>query len=132
MKLEGARSAYLDFSGLASDVSRQASFAGIALIWIFKTDSSLIIALPAELQLPALLFVMSLSFDLLHYVSGALVWGFFNRLREFQMGKDSDEDIRVPVGLNFPTLLFFWLKLFAVIAGYFVLLSYLIDKINFY
>jgi len=38
MKLAQARGHYEYFSGKASDISRQLGFAGIALIWVFKTQ----------------------------------------------------------------------------------------------
>jgi len=61
-----------DRSGEASDksseINRQLAFAGIAIIWVFRTDSGGRQIVPEELFLPGLLLVLSLSFDLLQYV----------------------------------------------------------------
>ena len=63
MELEQARGAYLRNSTKAGDVARQASFAGIALIWIFKGEVDGAFVLPDELLWPALYFVASLAFN---------------------------------------------------------------------
>jgi hypothetical protein len=38
--VEGYRQDFYDFSGKASDASRQLAFAAIAVIWLFKTDTT--------------------------------------------------------------------------------------------
>lgn len=38
MKLQDVRSTYYELSGKTSDLVRQLGFAGIALIWLFRTD----------------------------------------------------------------------------------------------
>ncbi len=48
MKLSDYRETYYEFSGKLSDVSRQLSFAGIALIWLFKLDSTPVPKVPDE------------------------------------------------------------------------------------
>jgi len=85
MKLSIYRQQYYDASGMASTVSRQAAFAGIALIWIFKAQDAAqpaTIVLPNELIMPSLAFIISLAFDLLQYVLGAAVWGSYCRFKE--------------------------------------------------
>ena len=46
MKLRNYRQTYYDYSGKASDIARQLSFAGIAIIWIFKIQKDTSIELP--------------------------------------------------------------------------------------
>jgi hypothetical protein len=36
MKLQKARDTYYEYSGKLSDITRQLSFAGIAIVWIFR------------------------------------------------------------------------------------------------
>ena len=48
MKLEDIRDAYSGKSATASEVSRQVSFSGIALIWVFKTQHDNALVLPIK------------------------------------------------------------------------------------
>ena len=86
MNLEDIRDAYSSKSATASKVSRQASFAGIALIWVFKTQHDNTLVLPNELLWPTLFLTLSLAFDLLQYISSSAIWGVFNRMKERELG----------------------------------------------
>ena len=61
MKLSDYRETYYEFSGIASEVSRKLSFAGIALVWLFKIENSPIPKVPNELIFPTGLLALSLS-----------------------------------------------------------------------
>jgi hypothetical protein len=117
MKLEDYRKDYYGFSAKASEISRQLSFAGIALIWIFKIEKGGPLAVPTTLLWPALLFCAALALDLLHAVFGTLIWGAFARYQERRGAKDDDE-IDSPAYFNWPTLLCFWGKVSAVVVAY--------------
>lgn len=68
--------------------------------------------------LPAgLLIVIALSFDLLQYVVGALIWGSFNRKKERE-GCPQDAEFTAPPRLNWPALFFFWGKVVLMAAAY--------------
>ncbi len=130
MNLADYRAAYYELSGKASDVARQLAFAGIALIWIFHERGNAPIALPASLVAPAALFVCGLGFDLLQYVSGALIWGAFQRLQERRLGPDSKKALSAPPWFNWPGLFFFWSKLLLILAAYVLLLAYLLSVLR--
>jgi hypothetical protein len=66
-----------EYTGKASDVTRQLSFAGIAVVWLLRTGGGGSLPIPSALLLPLALFVWSLSFDLLQYVVASVVWGSF-------------------------------------------------------
>jgi hypothetical protein len=123
MTLKEYRDAYYAFSSKASDVSRQLSFAGIALIWIFKYDKGGQLVVPPGLVLPALLFAAALAFDLLHSAFGALIWGSFASYHEQRGAKDNDE-IDAPAYFNWPMLFCFWSKLILVVAAYIFVLQH--------
>lgn len=123
MKLKDYRNDYYVFSGKASDVARQLAFAGIALIWIFKTDSTGAMALPQATLGSAIAFVFALSLDLLQYLFAALIWSLFSRYHETKGIKDED-DLQAPSYFNWPTLGCFWLKSVSVVIGYGGLLMY--------
>jgi hypothetical protein len=130
MILSDYRDAYYELSGKASDVARQLAFAGIALIWIFHETGGKPIAIPHPLVWPAACFICGLAFDLLQYVSGALIWGAFHRHQEKRLGVDSKKTHSAPAWFNRPGILFFWGKLALVLAGYFLLLRYVVTVLQ--
>jgi hypothetical protein len=129
MKLEDAREYYARHSTKASDVGRQLALAGLAVVWIFKTDKDGVLAVPHELVLPALLMMVGLAADLLQYLSGATVWGIYNRHKE-RTGTSPDVEFTAPRQLNWPIILFFWMKHAAIVAGYVVLLKFLSSRLG--
>lgn len=110
MKLKDAREAYYEYSKKASEVARSLAFAGIALIWVFKTDANGIPKVPDDLLLPTALLAASLAFDLLQGVAGSVIWGPFHRLKEREREPGDDPEIDAPAWINWPTLFFFWGK----------------------
>jgi len=131
MKLDNYKQDYYWFSGKASDVARQLSFAGIALVWIFKSTTPSGLSLPKCLLWPALFFGIGLFTDLFQYVTGAVIWGFFYRHHEQKNPDDPtyNPDLYAPNWLHIPITLFFWGKLTAIMAGYYFLIKYLITEL---
>ena len=122
--LPDIRKDYQYYSGKSSDVARQLSLAGIALIWIFKVEKAGPLAVPEALHLPAILFVVSLGLDLLQYVFSTAIWGIFSYYHE-QNGMKDDMELEAPNFFNWPSLAFFWGKLLTVLFAYAVLLDYI-------
>jgi hypothetical protein len=122
--LDHYRQAAEDFTGLASAAARTLALSGIAIIWIFKQDGENGPQLPPELLVPAMWLVISLSIDLLQYVTGAVVWTFFHRHHELRGRKPED---KVPASPFWPWTLntLFGLKVIAVGVAYFYLLKFL-------
>src|SRR5579862_5389715 len=132
MKLEDARSAYEQFSGKASDIVRQISLAGVALIWVFKsgagtTDSPLVLA--PELLRAAVCIFFALLFDLLQYLLGASIWFVFYRYKERKGAKESSE-LLAPPQLNWPIWDLFYLKSAMMLVAYAVyIIPFLISRL---
>jgi len=129
MKLSEYKETYYTFSGKASDVARAAAFAGIALTWVFKIDAKPIPRLPDELLLPTGLFALGLGLDLIHYVTGSIIWGLFHRYHEKCLANPTDD----PELEHSPWLLriinvLFALKLMCVLAGYAFMIVYIIQQ----
>lgn len=124
MKLSDARQEYYTYSAKASDVARQLGFAGIAIIWIFNSGTGGAIQIPRTLIWAGLLIVLGLAADFLHYASGAVVWGTLHRFKE-RSGVSETANFMVHRSVNWPTLTFFVVKLFAIGAGYAVLATHL-------
>lgn len=131
MKLSDIQKAYDYFSGKASDIARQLSLAGLAIIWIFKKSDSVNPQIPANLILPFAIFVIAIAFDLLQYISGTIVWGGFHRFHERSWEKNNpgmdlpdDFPVTAPGQINWATDTFFILKLSSVSVGYGLLLIF--------
>ena len=118
---------YEYFSGKLSELIRQAGYAGIAVVWIFKTTDQNIDYIPGGLLLSAIFITISLACDLLHYIAATLVWSIYNWVLEGRETPESKE-IVAPRWINWPALLFFWLKLVAMITAYYHLLYFLTGK----
>jgi hypothetical protein len=92
MQLEDTRESYQFYSGKTSEIVRQLAFAGIAIIWVFKTNLGPKQIVPRELFPAGILLVVGLTLDLLHYVTGTLIWGIYNRGKEFLYLKPAGTD----------------------------------------
>jgi hypothetical protein len=128
MKLEDIRDNYQYYSQKISDIIRQLGFAGIALIWIFKNVDGNKQFIPSALMLPTLLIIISLGLDLFHYISGTLIWGIYNRIKELRDIKEDDEFL-APNYINWITLFFFWTKIIVMVVAFIFILIFLYYKI---
>lgn len=124
MNLKEVRDAYYGYSGKASDVARQVSFAGIAIIWIFKSQEGTRFAIPDDLIAPLVLFIAALTSDLLHYIFSSAIWGIYNKVLEKRHGVNFEGEIEAPSKINWPGLFFFSLKLILVFIGFVLLFKY--------
>lgn len=126
MKLSEYKKDYDSLTGKASDVARQLSFAGIAIVWIFKSGEGPKTTVPKMLLLALALLAGSLFFDLLHYVISSVVWGHFHRKQEKKLTNLADDpDVIAPPYYNWPVIFFFVMKLVLVVSGYVCLVWFL-------
>lgn len=128
MTLKDARSAYDYSSGKLSDLVRQLSFAGIAVVWMFKTGTG---GIPFDVRLvwPLKFLVTALAFDLLHYTYASYAWSRFAHKQEREGAKDSDI-VKPDEKINWPTLFFFWGKALLCVTAYGLLLIFLWDRVK--
>ncbi|MCG7983492.1 MAG: hypothetical protein JAY90_12195 [Candidatus Thiodiazotropha lotti] len=131
MKIKAALDAYYDHSGAASLVARQVAFAGIAIIWIFKNEAVSSLSLPQPLLYPAFFIIVSLVLDLSQYVYASAAWGIFHRRMEKQYGVDYEGEVYASTKINWPSNVFFWGKIVALVIGYFLLIKYAALAIGF-
>ncbi len=123
MNLKDCRQAYYDYSAKASAVARNLGFAGIAIVWIFRIGEGPHCKIPPELLPATLLFAITLGLDLLHYVSGTVMWGAYHRAKE-RSGLSEEVDFSAPAWLNWPMIGAFVLKVMAVGTAYVFLIRY--------
>jgi hypothetical protein len=117
MKLSDARDAYETQSGKASEIARQLSLAGIAVIWVFKSGTDQAPTIDQHLLRAALFIVLALSVDFLQYLVGTTTWFIYFRNREKE-GKKLEDEFDAPACLNWPTWIFFYLKSASIVVAY--------------
>lgn len=115
------------FTGKASEVSRQLSLAGIAVVWIFKHTNNDVSILPKELVPTVVFFATALMLDLIHYVYAGIAWSIFSRHHEKKNpDKTKDPELRASKFINWPTWILFSGKLISVCIGYILLIKFLV------
>lgn len=125
MKLSKYLDDYYFYTGKASENARAVAFAGIAIIWVFKSDVESRLQIPDDLLLPAVLLVVGIAADFLQYVVGAAVWWLFTTYHEARKKKPSDDpELGHSIWLQAPIMLFFISKLIAIVAAYFFIARY--------
>ncbi len=126
MNLEKFRETYYEFSGILSNNTRKLAFAGIAIVWIFKQEKDDFYVIPNALQIAMLTFVISLSLDLLQYIWQTIIWGCFHTYKETKLKHDEKADFLAPCIFKKVADFIFWLKVIAIVPGYFILLRFLL------
>lgn len=130
MKLSQYKEDFYHFSGKLSDINRQIAFAGIALIWIFKKTNGNEIVICHELVLPSILLALALGFDIFQYIYQSITWALFYRYHEKRLKKKKiDKEIHAPTVLNYPSWIFFILKVLLVITAYIFIIIYLTNTL---
>ncbi|WP_330746866.1 hypothetical protein [Chryseobacterium sp. CP-77] len=129
MKLSEYQQDYYTFTGKLSDITRQLSLAGIAIIWIFKTNFKDKIILDESLLYSAILILSSLTSDLFQYTYQSIIWSRFYH-KEKKKGKNDDDIVSSPENLNYFSWFLFGLKVILLIIAYIKILIFLNEKIT--
>jgi hypothetical protein len=113
---------YRDYSKTASEITRQLGLAGLAVIWIFKTDQGGgKMVVPPQFFKPALLLIVGLTLDLSQYVLSAEIWRVHTRRTEKRALLEFDR----PAWLPWVQVMPYWLKILSVGGAYVYLISFL-------
>jgi len=126
MKLKDCRETFYEFSGKLSDNARKLAFAGIAIVWIFKQGEDGLYIIPDVLKTAMLMFVVSLSLDLLHYIWQTFIWGRFYTYKENKLKHDEKVDFLAPRIFKNIANVIFWSKVIALVIGYVFMLRFLL------
>lgn len=103
MKISEIKGEFLDASGTASALSRQLSFAGIAIIWVIRIgENSGGLVFSENLLLPLYVFVIALSLDFLQHLYKSIAWYFLN-MYHWNIHKNDETEVNVPGIINLPT-----------------------------
>src|ERR1700691_5269431 len=112
-----AKKAYEDLSAKASDIVRQLSFGGIALIWLFRLGTDKVFTLDQTMLNAALFIFLALFFDFLQYLCSTLIWFIYFRYKE-KKNIPTAEDFKAPEQLNWPGWVFFGAKAVMILVAY--------------
>jgi hypothetical protein len=133
--LQDARDNYQDNTRSLSTVARQLAYAGIALVWIFKSASGGHPAVAGNLRIPTLLLIGALGADLLQYISSASSWGFFELRMEKKFQRENlDEDLDTfgaPNSINWPGNTFLVVKVGLLVVAYVWMFTALYHRLFF-
>lgn len=127
LTIDKVKDAYETLSGKASDIIRQLSLAGIALVWLFKVGTASSPVLEPQLLRAAFFIFIALSLDLLQYLVGTFTW---HRYFLYKEGKKTGPDTKfdAPRWINWPTWTLFWLKAISMSIAYSYILPFLYQK----
>jgi len=133
MLLSDYKKEFYDYSAKASDILRNASFAGIAVIWIFHVTTNGSFSVPPALILPAALFVLAIISDISQYVIGAIIWGGFHLYQESKLSHPEKDDPQIAHNtyLPLPIWVCFFAKIIFVACGYWLLIKHLFQLLHF-
>lgn len=137
MTLKEIREDYVRYSSNVSELSRNLSYAGIGIIWLFKqsisndsVQTTFMNSIPSELRLPLVLFVIALVIDILQYFLQTTIWYFYylkNKSKRKQTnGVEDTINLQEPEWLNILPWLFWLGKFLLVIVAYFLIGCFLI------
>ena len=125
MTLSEIREDYEELSGLLSKFNRQLAFAGIGIVWLFRTtDASNSTSIAPEMLTPVLCFVISFAFDLLQYFWQSYAWYIYYWYKHGK-GSHEEDEMNEPEWPNMIAWGFFTIKVCALIAAYIHLGLYL-------
>lgn len=128
MKLEEYKKDSYEFSRSASDLVRQFTFAGIAIIWIFKYEKPIDHLIPIQLFRPLLFLIITLCLDFFQYLIPAIIWTLFYRYHE-KKRTNPNSDIKAPSGFSTPGWICFLGKIITLIISYAYITNYIVQKI---
>jgi hypothetical protein len=131
-KLESYIERYEYFTGKSSEINRSLALGGIAIIWIFKTTTITGgSSIPNQLIIPLIWLVLTLGLDLLHYISGGVIWLGYYKYVQKKIDKDIttlDSEINPPSILPIILHIFYWGKITSTIIAYYLLIAFLYMK----
>ncbi len=127
MQLKSYLKDYHEFSGKASDISRQLAFAALAIIWIFKGEGTQKLIIPSLLVKSGAYISVALLLDFLQYVISSIIWKTFHAYHE-KKGVSADKEIKASEWLAVPGWICYFGKLVFVLIGYSFLLQFLFSR----
>lgn len=135
MKLSKYREKSNEYTAKASEIVRQLSLAGVAIIWLFKSssqesDNSGQPLIDRYLIIPLISLSIALLVDLVQYIIGGQIWINFFRGKEKEYENNIDDpDIKAPDNLRIPIYICYYLKILLLVFSYIFLIIFLANKL---
>ena len=135
MTLKEIREDYVRYSTIVSELSRNLSYVGIGIVWIFNhantenmPTATFMNSIPMELRIPLILFVAVLVVDLFQYVIQTLIWyPYYAKHKELHENeKEDDVNLNEPESYGVIPWIFWSFKLIMVIAAYYLMGQFLL------
>jgi hypothetical protein len=109
------------FSEKASEVCRQLAAAGLAVLWIFKPETTSSESFVRQIVPSAALLILVLILDATHYIYGSRIWTAAARAGRTGVRK----------GALKPLEWLFWLKLATLTAAYIAVLVFVVRRAGY-
>jgi hypothetical protein len=130
MKLSEYRVIGRGYTEKASEITRQLSLGGIAIVWIFKNADGDYPVIDYFLIFPLILLSISLLLDLIHYLWGGHIWIRFFREEEKKTNPSNpDPEVKAPSGKSTPLYVLYYAKITLMGIAYLLIIGYLIGKL---
>jgi hypothetical protein len=133
MIIKDSRQFYYDASGMASQIGRQLTLAGIAILWLLAGGlREGRIMLTNRLLWAGWALVLYLVLDLFQYLYKTTAWAIWTGIKERRLHPASeDSDVgKEPRAINAPTWILFCLKMATLMVGFAVLLWVINNRIK--
>lgn len=138
MKLKEVREQTKYYSQKVSETNQKLALAGIALIWLFKETSDGVITFTPGLIISLLFFILSITVDILQYISFSSVWSNYYNIKYKALKAEKkyitqieNEEVGQPWKSNLYNWLLFYLKILLMFLGYIILAFIVKDIIVF-
>lgn len=110
----------------ASKIMRQLGFAGVAIVWIFRTPE---MGIPQGLSAPLFLIVIALACDLFQYLWHSLAWHYF--IRKHHKNNALPEDVfEYPTSIDYPAHILWLLKMILISISYVLIATHLTRHVD--
>jgi hypothetical protein len=132
MKLSDYKKKSEEYTSKASDIVRQMLLGAIGLVWLFKDPDNSITRIDHFLLYPLLTVSAGLIFDLLQYVVAGKIWKdfFVKNEKHVKHSEDTDPEVKAPRRFNRVIYIFYWGKIFLMVATYLLIICYLVREID--
>ncbi len=108
----------------AGEIVRQLGLAALATVWLFRSSSSVAHGIPKDFRLAAILVIVALGIDAVHYAVGSGFWGWKTYRSE---GKDEAASKKRTLLLMF---IFVLMKIAFMVVAYAFLLRALASNVT--
>jgi len=131
--LDRFRQYHYDATVKVSENTRTLALSAIAIVWLFKQQTSGTYEVPESLLISLVLVVAAMSLDFLQHVYRSIAWHIVFRIQEEKLANGQiteKSELYVSSWINFIGYLFFYAKIFCLVFAYLKLLVYFFGTVK--